>query len=41
MSDHEAVLFRVNAEAYAPQNVTEHAVFLYYKGNIDRPNMYR
>jgi len=35
MSDHEAVFFRINAEAYVPQNVTEHTVFLYHKGNVD------
>jgi len=36
MSDHEAVLLRINAEAYVcPQNVTEHTVFLYHKGNVD------
>ena len=35
MSDHEAVLFSVNSAGYLSQNVTDHSVFLYHKGNFD------
>ena len=35
MSDHEAVLFSVNSAGHLSQNVTDHSVFLYHKGNFD------
>jgi len=35
MSDHEAVLFSVNVKDCIPDNITEHSIYLYHKGNID------